>query len=126
MVRLEESKGAPLATSPTQFVDGAVDLVVAASLETLATPSIGLASTWPKAVFRPMVGGCASPAVAILLWTVKREMITRIAPQANLSSLVLLRLLLFGLFCFLLVRLFLLWPPLLPGRGRGVAFGLIL
>ena len=126
VVRLEETKGAPLATSPTQFIDGAVDFIVAASLETLATPPVGLASARPKAVFRPVVGGGASPTITILLWTVKGEMVVRIAPQANLPSFVLLRLLLFGLFCFLLVRLFLLWPPLLPGRGRGVAFGLIL
>ena len=98
MVRLKESKGASLATSPTHFVNGAVDLVVAASLETLATPPVGFTSAWPKAVFGPMVSGCASPTVAILLWAVKGEVVIRIAPKANLSSLVLLRLLLFGLF----------------------------
>ncbi len=126
VVRLEESKGAPLATSLTQFIDGAVDLIVAASLETLATPPVGLASTWPKAVFRPMVGGCASPTVTILLWTIKREMIVRIAPKANLSPFVLLRPLLLGLCHFLLLRRLLLRPPLLLGRGRGVTFGLVL
>ncbi len=73
MVHLEESKGAPLATSLAQLVDGTVDLVMAASLETLATPPVRLTSTWPKAVFRPMVSGSASPAVTILLWTVKGE-----------------------------------------------------
>ncbi len=70
---LEESKGAPPATSLAHLVDGTVDLVVATSLETLATPPVHLASTWPKAVFRPMVGGSASPAVVTLLWTVKGE-----------------------------------------------------
>ncbi len=126
VVHLEESKGAPLATSSTQFVDGAVDLVVAASLETLATPPVGLASTWPKAVFRPVIGGCASPAITILLWAIKGEVIVRIAPKANLSSFILLRLLLFWLCCFLLFRRLLLRPPLLLGQGRGVTFGLVL
>ena len=126
MVRLEESKGASLATSSTHFVNGTVDLVMAASLETLATPPVGLASTWPKAVFRPMVGGCASPAVAILLWAIKREMIIRIAPKANLSPFVLLWLLLLGLCRFLLLRRLLLRPPLLLGQGRGMTFGLVL
>ena len=73
MVCLEETKGAPLTTSPTHLIDGTVDLVVAAHLETLAAPPVRLASTWPKAVFGPMVGGSASPAVAILLWAVKGE-----------------------------------------------------
>ena len=100
MVRLEESKGAPLATSLTQFVDGTVDLVMAASLEALATPPVGLASAWPKTVFRPVVSGGALPTVTILLWTVKGEMVVGIAPKANLSSFVLLRLLLPGLFSF--------------------------
>ena len=126
VVCLKESKGTPLAASPTQFVDGAVDFVVASRFEALAAPSIRLASTWPKAVFRPMVGGCASPAVAILLWAIKREMIVRIAPKANLSPFVLLRLLLLGLFRFLLLRRLLLRPPLLLGRGRGMTFGLVL
>src|SRR6266702_5022196 len=90
VVHLEESKGAPLATSPTQFIDGAVDLVVAANLETLATPSVGLASTRPETVFRPMVGGRALPTIAILLWAVKGGMVVGIAPKANLPSLVLL------------------------------------
>ena len=99
---------------------------MAASLETLATPPVGLASTWPKAVFRPMVGGCASPAVAILLWAIKREMIIRIAPKANLSPFVLLWLLLLGLCRFLLLRRLLLRPPLLLGQGRGMTFGLVL
>ncbi len=73
MVSLEETKGAPLTTSPAHLVNGTVDLVVAACLETLATPSVHLTSAWPKAVFGPMVSGSASPAVAILLWTVKGE-----------------------------------------------------
>src|SRR6266702_4483210 len=77
VVRLKETKGTPLATSPTQFIDGAVDLVVTASLETLATPPVGLASTWPKTVSRPVIGGCASPAVTILLWAVKGEIGSR-------------------------------------------------
>ncbi len=126
VVRLEETKGASLATSSTQFIDGAVDFVVAASLETLATPPVGLASTWPKTVFRPVVGGCASPTIAILLWAVKGEVIIGIAPKANLSSFVLLRLLLLGLCHFLLLQLLLLRPPLLLGRGRGVTFRLVL
>ncbi len=114
VVRLEESKGASLATSSTHFVNGTVDLVVAASLETLATPPTGHTSTWPKAVFGPMVSGCAPPTVTILLWAVKGEVVIRIAPKANLPSLILLRLLLFGLFsvCFWF-RLLLLWHPLL-------------
>ncbi len=73
VVCLEESKGAPLATSPAHLVNGAVNLVVAASLEALATPPVCVTSTWPKAVFRPMISSSASPAVAILLWTVKGE-----------------------------------------------------
>src|SRR6266581_7317250 len=126
MVRLEESKGTPLATGSAQLVDGAVDFVVAAGSEALATPPVGLAGSWPKAVFRPMISSCASPTVAILLWAVKGEMVVRIAPKANLPSLVLLRLLLFGFFSFLLrLRLFLLLRhPLLLGRGRCVTFRL--
>ncbi len=73
MVGLEEAVGAPLATSVAQLVNGAVDFVVAPRFKTLAAPPIRLASTWPKAVFGPMVGGSASPAVAILLWAVKGE-----------------------------------------------------
>ena len=127
MVGLEETKGAPLATSSAHFIDRAVDLVMAASLETLATPPVGFASAWPKTVFGPMVSGCASPTVTILLWAVKGEMVVGIAPKANLPSLVLLQLLLLGFFSFLLLlRLFLLWHPLLFGRGRCVTFRLLL
>ncbi len=75
VVRLEESKGAPLATSLTHLIDGTFNLVVTASLEALAAPPVCLTSTWPKAVFRPMVGGSASPAVMILLWTVEGEVV---------------------------------------------------
>ena len=71
VVHLEESKGAPLATSAAQLVNGAVDFVVAPRFKALAAPPIRLASTWPKAVFGPMVSASASPTVAILLWTVK-------------------------------------------------------
>src|SRR6266702_3543843 len=123
VVCLEESKGTPLATGPAHLVDGAVDFVVAAGLEALATPPAGLAGSWPKAVFGPMVSGCASPTVVILLWAVKGEVVIRIAPEANLSSFILLRLLLFGFFSFLL-RFWLLFlrPPLLLVRGRSVSF----
>src|SRR6266581_7326023 len=103
-VSLEETEGAPLPTSPAELIDRAVNLVVAAGLETLATPSVRLAGPRPEAVFRPMVGGSASPTIAILLWAVKGEMVVGIAPKANLPSLVLLRLLLFGLSIFLLLR----------------------
>ncbi len=103
MVSLEESEGAPLSTSPAEFVDRAVDLVVAASLETLATPPVRLAGPRPETVFWPMIGGRASPTIAILLWAVKGEMVVGIAPKANLPSLVLLLLLLFGLCRFLLL-----------------------
>ncbi len=71
MVGPKEAKGAPLTTSPAQLIDGAINLVVAASFEALATPPVGFASTGPKAVFRPMVSGRTSPAVTILLWAVK-------------------------------------------------------
>src|SRR6266702_5495821 len=124
MVRLEESKGAPLTTSPTHLVDGAVDFVMAAGFEALATPPVGLAGSWPKAVFGPMISGCASPTVAILLWAVKGEMVVRIAPKANLPSFILLRLLLLGLFGSRL--LLLLRHPLLLGRERSVTLGLVL
>ena len=95
--------------------------------ETLATPPVRLTGPWPEAVLWPMVGGSALPTIAILLWAVKGEMVIGIAPKANLPSLVLLRLLLFG-FCSFLLRFRLLFPqpPLLLGRGRSVAFGLVL
>ena len=75
MVSLEETEGASLATSLTYFVNGAVNLIVAAGLEALATPPACLTSTRPKTVFRPVVSGVASPTVAILLWTVKGEVV---------------------------------------------------
>ncbi len=100
---------------------------MAASLETLATPPIGFASAWPKTIFGPMVGGGASPAVAILLWAVKGEVVVGTAPETNLPSFVLLLLLLPGFASFLLpLRLLLLRPPLLLGRGRCVTFRLVL
>src|SRR6266702_1337539 len=126
MVSLEESEGAPLPTSPAELIDRAVDLVVTAGLETLATPPVRLAGPWPEAVLRPMVGGSTSPAIAILLWAVKGEMVVGIAPKANLPSLVLLRLLFLGLFSFLFRFRLLLRRPLFLGRGRIVTFGLIL
>src|SRR6266702_1318383 len=126
MVSLEESEGAPLPTSPAELIDRAVDLVVAASLETLATPPVRLAGPQPEAVFQPMVGGSTSPTIAILLWAVKGEMVVRIAPKANLPSLVLLRLLFLGLFSFLFCFQLLLRRPLFLGQGRSVTFGLVL
>ncbi len=75
MVSLEESKGAPLATSLAQLVNGTVDLVVTASLEALAAPPACLASAWPKTILGPVVHGVASPTVTILLWSVKGEVV---------------------------------------------------
>src|SRR6266702_892448 len=118
---LEESEGAPLPTCPAKLVDRAVDFVAAARLETLATPPVRLTGPQPEAVFWPMVGGSASPTIAILVWAVKGEMVVGIAPKANLPSLVLLRLLLFGLSIFLLLR-----HPLLLRQGRCVAFWFVL
>ena len=112
MMCLEESKGAPPATSLAHLVDGTVDLVVATSLETLATPPVRLAGPWPEAVLRPMVCGSASPTIAILLWAVKGEVIVGTAPKANLSSFVLLWLLLFGPVYFHLLSHRLLLPRL--------------
>ena len=103
MVSLEETKGASLATSLAQLVNGAINFVVAASLEALATPPVRLASPWPEAVLWPMVSGSASPTITIFLWAVKGEMVVGIAPEANLPSFVLLRLLLFGFGSFLLL-----------------------
>ncbi len=106
---------------------GVVDFVVASQFEALVTLLIRFASAWPEAIFGPMVGGSASPAVAILLWAIKREMIVGIAPEANLSPFVLPWLLLLGLFHLLFLRrLLLLRPPLLLGRGRGVTFQFVL
>ncbi len=48
VVCLEESKGTPLATGPAHLVDGAVDFVVAAGLEALATPPVGLTGSWQR------------------------------------------------------------------------------
>ena len=123
VVRLEEPKGAPLATSLAHLVDGAVDLIMTASLKALAAPPARLASTWPKTIFRPVVSGITSPTVAILLWGVKGEVVVQVAPETDLPSFVLLRLLLPWLFC---CRLLLLWPLLLLRRGRGVTFRFIL
>src|SRR6266702_4676782 len=100
VVCLEESKGTPLAAGPAYLINGAVDFVMAAGFEALATPPVGLAGSWPKAVFGPMISGCASPTVTILLWAVKGEVVVGIAPEANLPSFILLRLLLLGLFNF--------------------------
>ncbi len=75
MVSLEETKGAPLATGLAQLVDGAVNLIMTARLEALAAPPVRLASTWPEAILGPVVSGVASPAVAVLLWAVKGEMV---------------------------------------------------
>ena len=90
MVGLEEAVGAPLATSVAQLVNGAVDFVVAPRFKTLAAPPIRLASTWPKAVFGPMVSASASPTVAILLWAVKGEVELRLTSKAEFPILVLL------------------------------------
>jgi len=72
-VHLKETKGAPLATSAAQLVDGAIDLVVAARFETLAAPPVHLASARPKTILGPVVSTSALPTVAILLWAVKGE-----------------------------------------------------
>ena len=90
MVGLEETERTPLATSVTQLVNGAVNLIMTARLEALATPSVHLASAWPKTVFGPVVSTSASPTVAILLWAVKGEMVLRLASEAELPILVLL------------------------------------
>jgi len=123
VVGLKETEGAPLATSPTQLVDGAVNLVVTASLEALATPPVSLTSAQPKAVFRPVVGGIASPTIVILLWAVKREVIVQAALKTDLPAFVLLRPLFLRLLCLLFLGPCLLF---LLGCRRGVAFGLIL
>ena len=72
MVGLEEPEETPLATSLTQFVDRAVNLIVTARLEALTAPP---GCSRPKTIFRPMVGGIASPAVAIFLWAVEGEVV---------------------------------------------------
>jgi len=71
VVGLEETVGAPLPTSAAQLIDRAIDFVVAPRFKALATPPIRLTSTWPEAVFGPVVGASASPTVTILLWAVK-------------------------------------------------------
>ncbi len=108
MVGLEETEGAPLTASVAQLIDGTVDFVVAPQFETLATPPIRLTGAQPEAVFGPVVSTSASPTVAILLWTVEREVELRLALEAEFPILVLLgppgwfvlRLLL-PLFCLL-------------------------
>ncbi len=90
MVGLEETKGAPLTASAAQLIDGAVDFVVAPQFETLATPPIRLAGAQPETVFGPVVSTSASPTVAILLWTVKREVELQLAAKAEFPILVLL------------------------------------
>ena len=90
MVGLEETKGAPLATSSAQLIDGTVDFIVAARFEAFATPSACLASTWPKAILGPVVSSVASPTIAILLWAVERKVEFGGAAKAKLPSFVLL------------------------------------
>ena len=92
---LKETKGTPFTASPTQLVNGAVNLVMAARFEALAAPPCHLASAWPETVLGPVVHGIASPTVAILLWAVKGEMEIRVAPKTDLPSFVLLWPLLF-------------------------------
>jgi len=90
VVSLKETEGTPLSASAAQFVDGAVDLVMAPRLETLAAPSIGVAGSWPKTILGPMVSSGTSPTVAILLWAIEREVELGVAVEAELPILILL------------------------------------
>src|SRR6266702_320668 len=87
---LEETKRTPLATSLAQLIDGAVDFIATARLKAFDAPSICLTSTWPKTILGPVVSGVASPAVAILLWTVEGKVELGGAAKTKLPSLVLL------------------------------------
>jgi len=91
VVSLEESEGAPLATSPAQLIDGAVDFVMATRLEAFAAPPVCGTGTWPETILRPVVGSIASPAVTVLLWAVEGEVVVRVTLKADLSTFVLLR-----------------------------------
>ncbi len=109
VVGLEEAKGASLTTSPTQLVDGTVNLVVTARFEAFAAPPCRLASAWPETVLGPVVRSIALPTVAILQWAVKGEMVIGLAPKTDLPSFILLWPLLLWFFCLhrLCCRLFL-------------------
>ena len=90
MVSLEESEGAPLATSPAQLIDGAVDFVMATRLEAFAAPPVCGTGTWPETILRPVVGSIASPAVTVLLWAVEGEVELQLTSEAELPILILL------------------------------------
>ncbi len=90
VVGLEETKGAPLTTSAAQFIDGAVDFVVASRFQAFATPPPRLTSAWPETVFGPVVSTSASPTVAILLQAVEGEVELQVTSKAELPILVLL------------------------------------
>src|SRR6266702_1901948 len=90
VVGLEETKGAPLTTSVAQFIDGAVDFIVASNFQAFATPPLHRTSAWPETVFGPVVSTSASPTVAILLWAVEGEVKLQLTSEAELPILVLL------------------------------------